>query len=772
MAADIPSTGNLRRNRHGRRRPRFDRLLAFCQSVPILLSVSCGSYFFAATTSSFSLQHPHSLSPPRISHPTQTSSLSMVQTMGSRGLSRYFQAILSRNRDRQRFVTGKYPVIVSVQENPTQKWLNKDSATSLLLVNDTTLDRSLASYDRFQWLDAVEQQELHDRYASISLELLAEVHMPKPGYVQILSSLGAGSSAEAVREHGSTTRWNRWQNSTLYQELFLDELLQRRKQQTPSLAVLPTQDRLWVTGFSLAGRKGFVKSMDVDTGHIESVNARSEAMTLWPNELSNVPKNLIGANSPGTYVLEDDALLVSDGFLVPGKDRGGIYVIQNPGNPHSEWTVSLTDREGERWFYHRAVWVDLTGDGRKSILTARAKLRKVAGSRTTDGNPFGFRFNAGGANDEDLRPKNGQLVWLEMPEPHHFDEATGTPLEEDGTEFDPFSLRHLPWREHVLARGPDVMFNIADMDTTDDTIEVISSQFFDKKVTLHSIKRGPKPRITFARVIDDRCGAAFGGILADLLGKRVDDSSINTDSVIIDTGSTVDSLKAGDSFSHVLVTSHECNYAENGSQRTSMMDIHADQTVHHNTHSPDHHISKSESMDGGSLFTYKVPEGKDAWKTEPWVRTTVASGFKVKGQLWNVINPGAPGFVYTFHAKLDDRQTGKRPLIVVAGDCAESAYIFRPEKVDLGSEAEGVDPEASYKLMCEIKCGATVGSIGVGYENLCSVEQESGYAKLYIPCYEKDKILVFALGSGEGEDGEDSESGYEARWHHAKSLLI
>lgn len=288
--------------------------------------------------------------------------------MGSRGLSRYFQAILSRNRDRQRFVTGKFPVIVSVQENPTQKWLNKDSATSLLLVNDTTLDRSLASYDRFQWLDAVEQQELHDRYASVSLELLAEVHMPKPGYVQILSSLGAGSSAEAVREHGSTTRWNRWQNSTLYQELFLDELLQRRKQQTPSLAVLPTQDRLWVTGFSLAGRKGFVKSMDVDTGHIESVNARSEAMTLWPNELSNVPKNLIGANSPGTYVLEDDALLVSDGFLVPGKDRGGIYVIQNPGNPHSEWTVSLTDREGERWFYHRYVMYDNRDRSEHSIL--------------------------------------------------------------------------------------------------------------------------------------------------------------------------------------------------------------------------------------------------------------------------------------------------------------------------------------------------------------------------------------------------------------------
>jgi hypothetical protein len=422
--------------------------------------------------------------------------------------------------------------------------------------------------------------------------------------------------------------------------------------------------------------------------------------------------------------------------------------------------------------------VDLTGDGRKSILTARAKLRKVAGSSTgndVNKNPFGFRFNVAGANDED-RPKNGQLVWLEMPKPRHFDQATGKPLEEDGTEFDPFGARHLPWEEHVLARGPDVMFNVADMDTTDDTIEVISSQFFDKKVTLHSIKRGPKPRVTFARVIDDRCGAAFGGILADL---RENPSghldTINTESVIIDSGSTVESLKAGDSFSHVLVTSHECNYAEKEGQSTSMVDIHSDQTSHHNNnaHSVNnhHHHSDTESLDAGSLFTYKVPEGKDAWKTEPWVRTTVASGFKVKGQLWNVINPGAPGFVYTFHAKLDDRLTGKRPLIAVAGDCAESAYIFRPEKVPL-SYATDIDPDASYKLMCEIKCGATVGSIGVGYDNLCSEKQESGYAKLYIPCYEKDKIFVFALGSGEGDEEENIESGYEPGWHQAKSILI
>jgi hypothetical protein len=58
--------------------------------------------------------------------------------------------------------------------------------------------------------------------------------------------------------------------------------------------------------------------------------------------------------------------------------------------------------------------------------------------------------------------------------------------------------------------------------------------------------------------------------------------------------------------------------------------------------------------------------------------------------------------------------------------------------------------------MCEIECGATVGSIGIGYENFMDADQEDDYAKLYIPCYEKDKVLVFAVGSGEEEyDGDE-----------------
>ena len=426
--------------------------------------------------------------------------------------------------------------------------------------------------------------------------------------------------------------------------------------------------------------------------------------------------------------------------------------MKNPGNEKSEWSVCLTNPfTKNQWFYHRAVWVDLTGDGRQSILTARAKLRKVK-----DGSNNQYNQYPQDVSIESSRPKNGQLVWLEMPKPHHYDEATGTPLEEDGTAFDPFSARHIPWKERVLATGPDVMFAVADIDSSDDTIEVLASQFFDKKVTLHSIQRGPKPAVSFSRVIDDRCGAAFGGILADL-----DSTSTGRSHRVIDSGSTVNSLSPGDAFSHFLVTSHECDYDYDTKSSTN--------ANHHHESSENNSEkvltnSKGEALRGGSLFAYRVPEGVDAWKSEPWLRTTVATGFRVKSQIWNVINPGAPGFCYTFHAHKDDNSKKKRPMIAVAGDCAESAFIFRPQQQQqrFNDQNDGndnvVDHQAQYQLMCEFKCGATVGSIAVGYEDLCSAEQESGYAKIYVPCFEKDKVLVFALGSG--EQGEKDDSGW------------
>jgi hypothetical protein len=275
---------------------------------------------------------------------SSSSSGQRLSRYSGEGLSRYYQSILSRTNNRQRFVTGKYPAIVSVQEDPTRKWLalgRGDTATTHVLVNGTSIDRSLASYDRLQWLDDDEREELHDRYASVSMELLAEIHMVKPGYVNILSSDGAGSSAAALRNADSTTRWN-WNRKPA-----LPDELEDSKWQSPY------RERLWVTGFTLAGRKGIVKSMDVNNGHIDSVNKRSKTMALWPNEVNSVPTKLLGDQHASNNEYED-ALLISDGFLVPGKDRGGIYIVKNPGNPTSEWTVCLTNMESsDPWFYHR-----------------------------------------------------------------------------------------------------------------------------------------------------------------------------------------------------------------------------------------------------------------------------------------------------------------------------------------------------------------------------------------------------------------------------------
>ena len=86
--------------------------------------------------------------------------------------------------------------------------------------------------------------------------------------------------------------------------------------------------------------------------------------------------------------------------------------------------------------------------------------------------------------------KEGQLVVLECPRPFAGYPVTETALENDGTLFDPLDPWHLPWMEHVLINGPDVMFCVADKDPRDNCIEVLSSQFFGKSVVVHSIQRG------------------------------------------------------------------------------------------------------------------------------------------------------------------------------------------------------------------------------------------------------------------------------------------
>ena len=74
------------------------------------------------------------------------------------GLSKFHQSILQRTTSRQRFVTGRYPLTVTLKNNPTRKWLGGTAAETEILVNGTTPMRSLASLDRFLWIDDVQER--------------------------------------------------------------------------------------------------------------------------------------------------------------------------------------------------------------------------------------------------------------------------------------------------------------------------------------------------------------------------------------------------------------------------------------------------------------------------------------------------------------------------------------------------------------------------------------------------------------------------------------
>lgn len=166
----------------------------------------------------------------------------------------------------------------------------------------------------------------------------------------------------------------------------------------------------------------------------------------------------------------------------------------------------------------------------------------------------------------------------------------------------------------------------------DDTIEVFASQFFNKKLTMHSIRRGPKPEVVFSRTIDGSCGACFSCTLVDLdvMG------SVEPLRKVLDDGSTVHTLKTGQYFSHLLISSHECSYSDQSDKEIKPLNI--------GEKTKSKWEANVDEVDGGSIFAYRVPEGKHAWKNETWQRHIVATGFKVKSQLGNIINPGAPGF--------------------------------------------------------------------------------------------------------------------------------
>jgi hypothetical protein len=120
--------------------------------------------------------------------------------------------------------------------------------------------------------------------------------------------------------------------------------------------------RLWVTSFGMA-RSGSVVGIDL-TGKLPARRLRTE--TVWPNAVEHVPAEFLAPLFGDGFDVKA-SILIADGFLVPGKTDGGVFLVQNPGGT-KEMSARLTRRDDKRWFYHRAVPLELQVELLKNVM--------------------------------------------------------------------------------------------------------------------------------------------------------------------------------------------------------------------------------------------------------------------------------------------------------------------------------------------------------------------------------------------------------------------
>ena len=200
-------------------------------------------------------------------------------------------------------------------------------------------------------------------------------------------------------------------------------------------------------------------------GIINNVDDSSNTLTetiidttiKWPNEVTYVPKQIFG----------QEGVLVANGFFnaIPFKDNSTGAVTFIDTATHSLHKLT-SDKKG--YYYHKAQWVDLYGNGNFGVLTART-------------------------NSTPLVHGASQLVYL-------------TPKNNN-----PFMY---PWNETILFNGgADTTFTLADFDQ-DGIQEIYAAEFFNKALTVTYNRSGKWIR----RVIDNTIGPVFNIELADLAG--------------------------------------------------------------------------------------------------------------------------------------------------------------------------------------------------------------------------------------------------------------
>lgn len=301
----------------------------------------------------------------------------------------------------------------------------------------------------------------------------------------------------------------------------------------------------------------------------------------WPNGLHTVPESISGG-AP--------LIAVAGGFLVPGKGTGAITLLDRFNK-----TARKITRNKSGWFYHRIVWFDVDNDGKLDIITAR-------GNKPWFGNG------------------KGELLWLKQP--------NSNPLTST-------------WTEKVLKAGPDVHFIIDDLNG-DGTPEIVATEFFAKKLSLHWFEGSTLK----SRDLDTSLGAAFDVSVADLNndGRKdllVTNHEAQANKAAVFAYEVPQDLKTGSFTRHTLLTNIE---TRNGGMNQASPG--AAFAFHPNVHQTSGKPQIMVSGDGSQRVHWLVPTSSstNSWSYEERILVDVGG---TVGQL-AIADVNHDGFVEVF----------------------------------------------------------------------------------------------------------------------------
>jgi len=370
---------------------------------------------------------------------------------------------------------------------------------------------------------------------------------------------------------------------------------------------------LFITSF------GFLSSADVHVVNVTDPKTRytpiqipgARSLLKWPNRIFPLPKGGISRLPLG--------LLLGDGFLVPGKSSGGLWIVDlekvqdllvkakeilngtlnrtqkqilekrgyvqgrneiervtslllseyygdaSPANSSCFQRVSVED---SGWFYHKAFPYDVDGDGRLDLVAPRAQSPPMI--------PW--------AQHQD------EVVWFRQ----------------DDSPF--------PWKPRTLIPGPNApgflftpsLHKRPDKSTA---LWISAAEFYGERVVIYS---EPKTdgNVT-SNIIDEKFGPGFGCSWMNLDAKG---------------------------HSELVATTHKTY--------------------------------------GGGVYAYEWDDDADPTKDKPRVKHTLASGFTPKVPIPEL--HAAPGGATGVYPRVEMKRKGARPYVIVSGDDEDDVVILTP----------------------------------------------------------------------------------------------